>query len=245
MPCARCRALCVSCAQFVGTHFASGLTDRCAERLVEVLNGNLDEGMGLQSSLGLSSKSAMASMPRAGSPARLKRAVAPAKARDTTGSEEAPATAPAGALSNIGRAKPPSAVVGVGAAVLGGRTPTPNTTPKGEGAATSNPFNMRAQLSKQSPYQSRGQSQGQSRGQSRGQSPSPLVRGLAGTSAAPTGTATGAAGAATPDASARMAAFGRAKPGLHSPTYARRANAEGAAPAAAPAAAPPPRPNFL
>jgi len=233
VPCARCRALCVSCAQFVGTHFASGLTDRCAERLVEVLNGNLDEGMGLQSSLGLSSKSAMAAMPRAGSPARLKRAVAPAKARDTTGSEEAPATAPAGALSNLGRAKPPSAVVGVGAAVLGGRTPTPNTTPKGEGAATSNPFNMRAQLSKQSPYQSRGQS------------PSPLVRGLAGTSAAPTGTATGAAGAATPDASARMAAFGRAKPGLHSPTYARRANAEGAAPAAAPAAAPPPRPNFL
>ena len=199
---------------------------------MEVLNGNLDEGMGLQSSLGLSSKSAMASMPRAGSPARLKRPAAPAKARNTTGSEEALATAPAGAQSSLGRAKPPSAVLGVGAAVLGGRTATPNTTPKGEGAATSNPFNMRAQLTKQSPYQSRGQS------------PSPLVRGLAGTSAAPTGTATGA-GAATPDASARMAAFGRAKPGLHSPTYARRANAEGAAPAAAPAAAPPPRPNFL
>ena len=65
---------------FVGTNFATGLTDRCAERLIQVLSGNLEEGMGMQSKLN--------TLPRSGSPARGKRAKSPSRSKLLNSAED-------------------------------------------------------------------------------------------------------------------------------------------------------------
>ena len=160
---------------FVGTNFATGLTDRCMERCVQVLNGNHEEGMGMQSKLN--------TLPRSGSPAKPKRASSPARPgpRGAAASDDAAggggasgkgfgaATAGKSSASTV----PAGAKPGWGTAGTGARAASPARTPKSAG---------------------------------------------------------GGAGAATPgDPAARNAAFGRAKPGLHSPTYARKSGAPAAA----------------
>ena len=99
---------------FVNTNFATGLTDRARDRMIAVLNGNHDEGMGSLSRPPVN---------RAASPARTKRAGSPAR----------PGSRPAGSPPGFGVAMDRAGANGTANAA--GRTPSG----RGSGARASSP----------------------------------------------------------------------------------------------------------
>ena len=119
---------------FVNTSFASGLTDRAAERMIAVLNGDHEQGMGAFTPSSGTLRKGPGAGRRTPSPARATRkpaaglvegdAPAAAPAGRGEGGFRA-ATAPGGAHSSVGRAPAPAAARAGGrpGARPGGRTP--------------------------------------------------------------------------------------------------------------------------